>query len=241
MDTQTRHALKQDSFVTATSSSIGWLQTHRSTVLKVAVPAVLAIVAVIAGVMFYNAQTQAAQIALGKGMTIYSSPVRQAGMPEQMAKESYASYPERAKAANQQFVETAKKYGWTLSGKNAEYFSGVTFMEMSQTGEAEKAFRKTADSGDANLAALGKLALAGLYRQNKRDTEAIDLYKQLIAKPTATVPAATAQLELAGMYEATRPDEAKKIYAELKDKDKTGAAGQIAAAKLAGPSAKPAR
>ena len=114
-------------------------------------------------------------------------------------------------------------------------------MEMSQTGEAEKAFRKTADSGDANLAALGKLALAGLYRQNKRDTEAIDLYKQLIAKPTATVPAATAQLELAGMYEATRPDEAKKIYAELKDKDKTGAAGQIAAAKLAGPSAKPAR
>ena len=122
MDTQTRHALKQDSFVTATSSSIGWLQTHRSTVLKVAVPAVLAIVAVIAGVMFYNAQTQAAQIALGKGMTIYSSPVRQAGMPEQMAKESYASYPERAKAANQQFVETANKYGWTLSGKNAEYF-----------------------------------------------------------------------------------------------------------------------
>ena len=65
-------------------------------------------------------------------------------------------------------------------------------------GDAEKAFRKTADSGDANLAALGKLALAGLYRQNKRDTEAIDLYKQLIAKPTATVPAATAQLELAG-------------------------------------------
>ena len=43
------------------------------------------------------------------------------------------------------------------------------------------------------------------------------------------------------MYETTRPDEAKKIYAELKDKDKTGAAGQIAAAKLAGPSAKPAR
>src|SRR5450631_4337589 len=126
--------------------------------------------------MFYNAQTQAAQIALGKGMTILGSPVQQVGMPEQMAKESYASYPDRAKAANQQFLDTANKYGWTLAGKNAEYFAGVTFMEMSQTGEAEKAFRKTADSGDANLAALGKLALAGLYRQSKRDTEAVDLY-----------------------------------------------------------------
>ena len=240
MDTQTRHALKQDSFVTATSSSIGWLQANRSSVLKVAVPTLIAVVAVIAGVMFYNQRTEAAQIALGKGLTIYSSPVRQAGMPEQMAKESYASYPERAKAANLQFVDTANKFGWTLAGKNAEYFAGVTFMEMGQTGEAEKAFRKIADSGDANLAALAKLALAGLYSQNKRDTEAVDLYKQLIAKPTATVPATTAQLQLAGLYETARPDEAKKIYAEIKDKDKTGQAGQIAAAKLAGP-AKAAR
>ena len=238
MDTQTRHALKQDSFVTATSSSIGWLQGHRSSVLKVAVPAVLAIVAILAGVIVYNQRSETALIALGKGLTIYSSPVRQPGMPEQMAKDAYASYPERAKAANQQFMDTANKYGWTLSGKNAEYFAGVTFMEMGQTGEAEKAFRKTVDSGDANLASLGKLALAGLYSQNKRDTEAIDLYKQLIAKPTAAVPAATAQLQLAAMYETTRPDEAKKLYAEIKDKDKTGPAGQIAAAKLAGP-AKP--
>ena len=238
MDTQTRHALKQDSFVTATSSSIGWLQQHRSSVLKVAVPVVLAIVAILAGVVVYNQRSEAALIALGKGLTTYSSPVRQPGMPEQMAKDAYASYPERAKAANQQFVDTANKYGWTLSGKNAEYFAGVTFMEMRQNGEAEKAFRKTVDSGDANLSSLGKLALAGLYSQNKRDTEAIDLYKQLIAKPTAAVPAATAQLQLAAMYETTRPDEAKKLYAEIKDKDKTGPAGQIAAAKLAGP-AKP--
>jgi len=238
VDTQTRHALKQDSFVTATSSSIGWLQEHRSSVLKVVVPVVLAIVAILAGAIVYNQRSEAALIALGKGFTIYSSPVRQPGMPEQMAKEAFATYPERAKAANQQFVDTANKYGWTRSGKNAEYFAGVTFMEMGQNGEAEKAFHKTMDSGDANLAALGKLALAGLYSQSKRNTEAIDLYKQLIAKPTAAVPAATAQLQLAALYETTRPDEAKKIYAEIKDKDKNGPAGQIAAAKLAGP-AKP--
>jgi tetratricopeptide (TPR) repeat protein len=240
VDTQTRHALKQDSFVTATTSSIGWLQEHRSSVLKVAVPAVIAIVAILAGVIFYNQRSEAALVALGKGFTIYASPVRQAGMPEQMAKESFASYPDRAKAANQQFVDTANKYGWTLSGKNAEYFAGVTFMEMGQNGEAEKAFHKTVDSGNANLESLGKLALAGLYSQSKRETEAIDLLKQLIAKPTAAVPAATAQLQLAALYETTRPEEAKKIYAEIKDKDKTGPAGQIAATKLSGP-AKPGK
>ena len=82
-------------------------------------------------------------------------------MPEQMAKDALRQLPGAREGRNQQFVDTANKYGWTLSGKNAEYFAGVTFMEMWQNGEAEKAFRKTADSGDANLASLGKLALPG--------------------------------------------------------------------------------
>ena len=78
--------------------------------------------------------------------------------------------------------------------------------------------------------------------QNNRMTLPADtdpMHKEIIAKPSNAVPAETAQLQLAGLYEATRPEEAKKIYAELKDKDKTGAAGQIAATKLGGPA--PAR
>ena len=51
----------------------------------------------------------------------------------------------------------------------------------------------------------------------------------------ATVPAATGQLQLAQLYDANnKPAEANKIYAQLKAKDQTTAAGQIAAQKLAG-------
>ena len=56
------------------------------------------------------------------------------------------------------------------------------------------------------------------------------LYNQLIAKPTNTVPADAARLQLASLYEKTSPAAANKIYAELKS-SKT-AAGQIAAQKL---------
>lgn len=240
MDTQTRHALKQDSFVQATTSSIGWMQTNRSTIMRVAIPSVVALVLIVAGIAVYNQRSEAADIALGKALTISSSPLRQAGMPEDIAAKSFASSADRAKAANQQFVETADRYGWLTAGKNALYFAGITYMEMGQTADAEQDLKKTAKSSDGNLASLGKLALAGLYRQTNRNPEAIDLYKELIAKPTNTVPAATAQLQLAALYETIKPEEAKKIYAELKDKDKTGAAGQIAAAKLNGPAPAPA-
>lgn len=235
MDTQTRHALKQDSFVQATTSSLGWLQQNRSAVLKIALPVVIALAVIVAGIAFYNQRSAAADVALGKALTTYSSPVRQAGMPDSMAATAFADTTARAKAANKQFVETANQYGWLDAGKNALYFAGITALESGQNADAEKYLKQTADLSDKNLSSLGKLALAGLYRQTKRNSEAIALYNEIIAKPTNAVPAATAQLQLASLYETTKPDEAKKIYAQLKDKDKTGAAGQIAAGKLGGP------
>ena len=240
MDTQTRHALKQDSFVTATSSSIGWLQAHRSSVLKVAVPAVLAIVAILAGVIFYNQRSEAALIALGKGITIYSSPVRQPGMPEQMAKDAYASYPERAKAANQQFVDTANKYGWTLSGKNAEYFAGVTFMEMTQTARPRRLSARLLIPATRTWRPLESWHSRAISPEQARHRSHRSL-QAADCQAYCHCSGSDGPVGAGGMYETTRPDEAKKIYAELKDKDKTDAAGQIAAAKLAGPAAKPAR
>jgi len=54
--------------------------------------------------------------------------------------------------------------------------------------------------------------------------------QQLIAKPTSTVPADAAKLQLAALYEKTNPAEANRIYAQLKSSK--SAAGQIAAQKL---------
>jgi hypothetical protein len=75
--------------------------------------------------------------------------------------------------------------------------------------------------------------LAQLYRQTNRDAQAIEVYNDLTAHPSTSVPAGTAQLQLADLYEAeNKPELAKKIYATLKDKDAKGPAGMIAAQKL---------
>jgi predicted negative regulator of RcsB-dependent stress response len=94
--------------------------------------------------------------------------------------------------------------------------------------------KAAAGAWDHNLSNLAKLALAGVYHQTARDSQAIDLYNQLAAKPSVTVSASVAQLDLANLYAATgKQDQARALWAKVKDADKDGAAGSIATQKLA--------
>lgn len=234
MDTQTRRALKQDRFVEATASGIGWVQVNRTNAIKVALTTIVVAALIVCGVLVYNSRSSHAEQAFGQAMDIYNTPLLQPGQPPTPGEPTYKTAAERAKAANPLFVDVANRYGWLKTGANAEYFAGLTYLDMGQTAPAEAALQKAAGSHDSALAALAKMALAGLYRQTGRSGQAVDIYQELIKKPTDTVPASAAKLQLAELYEATNPAQAKKLYAEIKDQDKTTAAGQIATQKLNG-------
>ena len=233
VDTQTRHALKQDRFIQATSTSIGWLETHRSNVIRLSIAVVVVLAALIAGIVFYNQRSAAAQTAFGQAADLYTSPLRQPGAPADPS--TFATSADRAKAANGQFLAVADRYGWLDAGKNARYFAGLTYIDMGNTSAAESTLKQVAGWHDRNLAALAQDALAGLYHQSNRDAEAIHIYQDLIAHPTDAVPASAAKLQLAELFEATNPAEARKLYAQIQDQDKATAAAQIAAQKLKGP------
>lgn len=235
MDTQTRHALKGDKFVQATQSGVSWVSGHRSGVARLAVAIAAVVLLVAAGLIFWNVRSSAADTALGAALDTYTSPLAEPGAPA--IKGVYATSAERAKAANQQFVAVAQQYGMLPQGTKAEYFAGVTYAELGQNGPAEESLKKAGDSTSRNIANLAKLALAGLYHQTNRDAQAIDLYNAIIAKPSTTVSAAVAQLNLADLYVAQgKQDQARALWARVKDSDKDGAAGSIAAQKLSGQS-----
>ena len=230
MDTQTRHALKQDRLVEATRTSVDWFQEHRSKVVSAGLAVVVVLAIVVAGLVIYNQRSAAADQAFGEAMDTYNTPLADAAQPAMPGQKTFATAAARAAAANQQFVKLASQYGFFQAGKIGTYFAGLTAIDLGQTGQAETYLKKVADSGDAALASLAKLALANLYQQTNRSNQAIEIYNQLIAKPTSTVPADAAKLQLASLYEKTNPAEATKIYAQLKGSK--SAAGQIAAQKL---------
>jgi predicted negative regulator of RcsB-dependent stress response len=243
VDHQTKVALKQDHFVTTTASGLSWASENRKSVITTVLLLLAVIVVVVVAGAFWAHRTAAAATAFGDAMTVYQTPIATPGQPLPPGTKTFSTAAERAKAANNAFLSVANQYGMTADGRNALYFAGLTSMEAGQNQTAEDTLKKVAGSWNSQIAALANLALANLYRQTGRDQQAIDIYNQLTAKPTDSVPAGLAQLQLADLYTAEgKIDQAHKIYAQLKDKDAKGAAGTIAAQKLnptAAPTAPP--
>jgi len=231
VDTQTRHALKGDKFAQATADSFSWLSGHRSGVLRWVIGGVVAILFVIGALVFWSMRSTAADTALGAAMDTYNAPLAQPGLPA--GNGVYATAADRTKAANKQFAAVAQQYSWMSQGTKARYFEGITDAELGQNASAETELKAAAKSWDRNISNLAKLALAGLYHHTSRDAQAIDMYNQLIAKPSQTVSAEVAQLDLADLYaDQGRQDQARALWARVKDQDKEGAAGAIATQKL---------
>ena len=231
MDTKTRHSLKQDRFAKATASSMSWVSGHRAGVMRYAIFAAVVLVAGAGALVYWSWSSSKANEALGAALDTYNMPLAQPGAPA--ASGVYATAADRAKAANQQFIAVARQYGWMPEGAKAHYFAGVTYEELGNNTSAETELKTATGAWDRNLANLAKLALAGLYHQMDRDPEAINLYTALAAKPSETVPTAVAQLDLADLYaEQGKTEQARKLWAAVKDADKDGMAGAIAAQKL---------
>jgi predicted negative regulator of RcsB-dependent stress response len=233
VDTQTRHALKKDKFAQATASSVSWVSGHRSGVLRWAIAAVVVVALGIGAIVYWNLRTSTADSALGAAMDVYDAALAVPGAPPESG--VYNTAVDRSRAANKQFLAVAQQYGWLPEGAKAHYFAGITYQELGQTANAETELKTAAGSWDKNLANLAKLALAGIFHQTARDPQAIDLYNQLVAKPSVTVSANVAQLDLADLYAAAgKQDQARALWAKVKDADKDGQAGTIATQKLAG-------
>lgn len=233
MDIETRRALKGDKFAQAAVTSASWVGEHSDSVMRWAITAGAIVVVVVGGLIFWNVRSSAAETALGAALDVYTTPLATPGAPPEPG--VYATLADRAKEANGQFVAVAHDYSMMPEAAKAHYFAGVTDEELGQNGPAETELKAASHSWDHNVSNLAKVALAGLYRQTSRNDEAASLYNEIIAKPSATVSAPVAQLDLADLYAAQgKQTDARNLWAKIKDTDKDGAAGSIATEKLGG-------
>jgi tetratricopeptide (TPR) repeat protein len=235
---ETRHQLKQDRFSKATfeaaEATMHWSQEHQGKLIA-GIVAVVVIAAIAFGGWYYvNSQDEKASLDMSDAVRTMEAQLRPPGTPAQPGVPSYESVADRATAARKQFQAIADKYPSTKTGKMAGYFVGVTSAQLGDNATAERNLQEAAGSSNANLASLGKFALASVYRGEKKDAQAIDLYKQLIDKPTEMVGKVMAQFELASLYESEqKTDDAKKTYQEIQKENPQTEAFSLAQRKLA--------
>ncbi len=237
MRAQTRHQLKTDRFrgatIDAAEATVHWSVEHKNKLIAGA--AILAVVVAAAvGIWYYlNIQDEKASLGVSQAVRILQTPVRPANMPAQPDSPSFASNKERAAATQKKFQDVVNQYPHTHAAEVSKFFVGVTAADLGDNTTAENNLKAVASSGGADLAALAKMALASVYRNTNHTPQAVDLYKQLIDKPTTTVGKTVAQLELASTYEAAgQPVEAKRIYQQIQKDNPTSEAAQMASTKL---------
>jgi len=213
----------------AAEKTVHWTVEHQSKLIAAAL-ALVAIAAVAIGGWYYmNSQDEKASLEFSSATRTMELPVRPPGVPAQPGFESFASTQERATAARKQFQAIVDKYPHTKTADMALYFVGLASSQLADHPAAERSLQAVENSSNKDLAALGKFALASVYRAENKDTAVIDLYKQLIDKPTITVSKTTAQLELAGFYEnRQKPDEAKRIYDQIQKENPATEAASLA-------------
>ncbi|MGO9646445.1 conserved hypothetical protein [Candidatus Sulfotelmatobacter sp. SbA7] len=237
MRAQTRHNLKTDQFSKTTidmaERTAHWSVEHQGRLLVVGVIA-LVVAAIAGGTWYYlNQQDQKASVEFGQAVRTLDTPVRPPNMPPQPDSPSFASATERATAAHKQFQQIADKYPHTHSADFSHYFLGLTSVELGDYPAAERELQVVASFRNTDLAALAKFALASVYRNTNRNPQAIEVYKQLAAKPATTVSKATAQIELAATLQANhQPLEAKRIYEQLQKENPASEISQLAGSKL---------
>lgn len=237
MRAETRHSLKEDRFskatINAAEKTVHWTVEHRMTLIGSAVALVVLIAAGL-GIWFYLQQQDAkASVDLGKALRAMETPIRPAGAPAQPDQPSFTSVKERSTEAHKQFQAIVDRYPHTRASDFARYFAGITASDLGDNANAEKNLKDVASVHNADLAALGKFALASVYRKTNRDKDAIEIYKSLAEKPTTSVGKATAQMELADLYqEKQQTQEAKRIYEQVQKENPNTEIAQLAQQKI---------
>ncbi len=195
---------------------------------------VVVILALIGGGWTYiNYRDQQARAQLALTIEKFNQPIRPAGTPATPDLPSYASSQERAKATNAEFVRIADKYSYTQSAQVARYFAGITARDLSDNAAAEKDLQEVSTSRYREIASLAKFALAAVYHDAGKNSQAADLYKQLIDRPTASVGKSTAQFALASLYQSTaRPDDARHLYEQMQKETPGSMISQMAGQRL---------
>jgi predicted negative regulator of RcsB-dependent stress response len=228
----TRQALKQDRLKEAAADAVDWTVEHRSKMIAGGIFLAILVVVVFGGYWYTDYRDGKAAELLGHALSVYRAPLRPASMPPDPQQLSFTSIKERAEAAGVEFNKVAAEYGSTRSGKYAKYFAGLAALDAGNEKVAEDHLKYVAGVRNKDISSLAKLALAALYRDSNRQPDAVNLYKDLIAHPTATVPKVTAQLQLAELYASTQQNEARAIYQQIVKDNPQSAAAEIAQGKI---------
>ena len=214
MDRITRSKLKTDRFAVEVEHSVEYVSEHKKQVAQYGALALVAAL-IIGGIWYYrDRQHTLRQEDLAKAMDTMQAFVTPTPPPGGAA--YFPTEAAKAEAATKAFKEVYDKYSGSDEGTIAASYLGALSSDKGNLAEAEKYFKRVADSGDKSYSSLGRLSLAQVYLTTGRNAEAESLLRSLYDKPTLFVSKEQAAIALARALSVSKPAEARKLLEPLR-------------------------
>ncbi len=211
-----RRDLKKDEIREKLVLGVETVAEHQQAMWLVIAAVVVVALAVFGWNSYSRRQTAKASLALDDALKVFQARIRTAGEPLDPTELTYLDEKNKFSDADKKFLAVSAQYGRTKPGQMAEYYAALSEVQLKNYADAEKNLNQVISGGDENLVALAKFQLAGVYQQENKGSQAVDLYKQLSDKPSVFVPKAMAMLALADYYRKNDPAQATKLYNQVK-------------------------
>ena len=211
----TRHELKDqlqhDQFTDTVASALNYASSHRQRLISWGVIAALVLLAIGAAFWINSYRAAARRQDLGAAFAIVDATVG----PSNGYTKTFATEEEKRDASIKALSNVVAKDAGTHEGFIAQYYLGCLKAQKNDTHGAEADLLTVAKSR-SDSAALAKIALAQLYVTNHRTSEAQELLKSIVNKPTDLVSKSQAEILLAQLVASSNPQESKRILQSLK-------------------------
>lgn len=223
----TRHELKEqlqhDQFTESVSGALRYASAHKERMTQWGV--IAGVVLLLAGAaIWFNSYRRAQRVQdLQAAFNVLDTPVG----PHNDYSKTFATEEEKRKASIHALIDVVAEDRGTREGYLAQYYLGTLKAQNNDIAGAEADLRVVANSS-SDAAALAKIALAQLYISAKRNSDAANLLRSLINKPTDLVSKAQAQILLAQLDKSVNPQESKRLLQGLKSPTESPAISRAA-------------
>jgi len=211
-----RKELKKDEIRETLAHGAEAVFSHQRLAAIVVTVAVAVGVTVVGWRVYSERQTVKASAALDDAMKVYEARVRAPGEPTEPTEITYVDETNKYEDAAKKFSGVTQNYSRTRPGQAARYYAALCLERLGRNDEAQKQLRELASSSDDDMASLARFQLAEIYQKTGKGDDAVKLYRQLADKPTVLVPKPVVLLALADYVGKSSPQEAMKLYDQIK-------------------------
>ena len=211
-----RKELKQDKIHDAIEHGAEAVFSH-TTVIAASVLAVAVVAVVYGGWSFYiGRQTVQATAALDIANRTYSARIAAAPDPADPSEPYFATEAARSEAAAKKFATVAAQYPSTNPGRLATYYAALCYENLERQNQALEELKKISNGKDKELASMAQYQIGIIYERTGKPADAGKVFRDLADHPSIFVPKQVALLELAQTLRQSNPQEATKVYEQLK-------------------------